>query len=112
MVATDSPFALALACVEQMTRPSYDVVVIDLTVANAELARGTNQPIESITVQQLDAPANIRFGPGAPSVPLSVAGQTFDICPALTEGVFITNAAGVGSLVLMLNFGGLTSSAG
>ena len=88
-----------------MTVPSYDVVTVDLTVAHTQARFAENQPIESITVQQLDSAATMRLGPGAPDFPL-VFGQTIDICPAATEGIFITNAAAAGLLILLVNFGG------
>lgn len=85
-------------------KPSYDVITVDLTVAHTDLPVAANYPIQSVTVLQVDSVASVRFGPGAPIVPLNILGQTFDDA-CLTEGLFITNAIGVGSLVLFVSFG-------
>lgn len=85
-------------------KPSYNVVTIDLTVAHTDFPIEGNSPVQSVTVLQVDSPVTVRFGPGAPVVPLNILGQTFDeVC--LTEGLFITNAAAAGSLVLFVSYG-------
>ena len=86
-------------------KPSYNVVTVDLSTVHADLPVETNFPVDSVTVLQLDStPVYIRFGPGAPQIPLNLLGQTFeDVC--LTEGIFITNDALAGSLILLISYG-------
>lgn len=92
-------------------KPNYDVITIDLSVERLPTSPervAFAAPVESITVQQLDSPAGISLGPNAFIPARSL--QTFDMCPSCDEGIFITNAVGVGFLVLIANFGGLRPS--
>jgi hypothetical protein len=93
-----------------MSAPSYDVVTIDLTAANTDARFAANFPIEAITVLQVDDVCTIKLGNGKPAIPIVAAMQIFQMCPALDEGFYITNAVGAGSLILMLSFGGVTVS--
>ena len=89
-----------------MPRPAYDVQTIDLAVARSQtpIPSTQNQPVDSITILQMDSPVQISLGGGPYFTP--IVGSTLDMCPPCTEGVLMTNAAGAGSLVVFISMGG------
>lgn len=103
-----------------MPRPAYQVITVDLTNArvNPEQVPGVGQGVkyDGLTVMVLPGAANVFLGfggnGGADMVPITQAGLTFafkDVCgnPFLcSEGLFITNAAAAGNLILFLSVGG------
>lgn len=92
-------------------KPNYQVLELDLAVArdsNAIVAVGI--PYDAVTVHQLPAAGPfIKFGPNPP-IPL-LRPETFrflDSCEHpffCDEGLFLSNSAGAGILILIVSLG-------
>lgn len=91
-----------------MSAPSYSVVALDLSVArdHARIA-DVGQVIGAVTVLQLPAGSTcaLTLGTNRGDIPLLIPAQLFDMCPACDEGIFFTNPAGVGIVILLLSVG-------
>lgn len=87
---------------------AYRVLNFDLSVVRSkELVTQTrNNEVATVNVVQLPngAAVSIAFGSGGEDIPLLAQGAEFELCPAEKEGLFITNPAGAGTLVLMVSF--------
>lgn len=92
-----------------MSAPSYAVLQLDLaTLRTAERIVEVGRPIDGVTVQNIPAGTlvQVAFGTNKPLVTLK-AGQSFEICPPLDEGLFLTNPLAAGVLELIISFGGM-----
>lgn len=97
-----------------MAAPNYRVIQIDLAVArdaNAIPEAGVGVEYDGFTVLALPGgnTVSLKCGPSKDNIPLLVAGQSFafkDVCDnpfIANEGLFITNIAGAGILLLLLS---------
>lgn len=92
-----------------MSAPNYTIVNLDLAVAR-DTATGVSidgtlgAAISSVTVQQLPfgAVVGLKLGPTKQFIPLTVQGQTINICPVADEGLFVGNPAAGGILILII----------
>lgn len=92
-----------------MSAPSYAVLRLDLATARtAERIVEVGRPIDGITVQAIPVGAlcQVSFGSNKDLVTLQ-DGQSFEICPVLDEGLFLTNPLAAGILELIISFGGI-----
>lgn len=84
------------------------IETLDLSVARNRVGIGATyaNPVNGVTVMQLPAGVAItlHLGHGHVGYPILQEGQTFEPDPPHTDGVFITNAAGVGVLILDVSF--------
>jgi hypothetical protein len=97
-------------------KPNYQRLDIDISVARPTPIAITGQGVayDGITVIQLPAGAvvSVAFGANSQPIPLLQQGQSFgflDVCGnpfQCTEGLFVTNAAGAGNVVILLSVGG------
>jgi hypothetical protein len=100
-----------------MTAVNYSTFQFDLAVARLEfpvLALG--EPYDGITVMALPggATASLKLGTNRDNIPLalglSLALEDQDANPLpVNEGLFLTNAAAAGTLILLVSRGGLRS---
>jgi hypothetical protein len=96
---------------------SYQVTQLDLSVPrSAVVIDGTKgAPVATVWVIQLPAGQTPSLHIGAATqnpIPLNNQGVSFDICPAETGGIFITNTLGAGILILLISFDEGTVSVG
>lgn len=59
-------------------------------------------PVDAVYVAALPAPVSLHFGGGQP-IPLE-QGKSYEPCPSERNGVFLTNIAAGGLLVLIVSF--------
>jgi len=96
-----------------MAKPLYQTLTVDLTVvrdSNAIVEVGVRY--DAVKVHQLPAgnTVSLKFGGNSPNVPL-LAVETFrflDKCEHpffCDEGLYITNVAGAGTLILLVSLG-------
>lgn len=93
-----------------MSAPEYAVITLDLATARtSERIVEVGKPVDSIAVLALPVgvAVAVAFGENKPFVPLLTQGQSFDICPYATEGIFLSNALAAGFVSLLVSFGGL-----
>ena len=97
-----------------MARPAYTRLDIDLTVArNFQEVLGIGNAYDGVIINTLPvgATVSIAFGPNSPLIPLLQQGQDLhflDMCANpffANEGLFISNPAGIGTLVLIVSVG-------
>jgi len=88
--------------------PNYQIFPLDLSVprsAPGEKIVEAGNKVESVTVLGLPASgASIALGANRPLIPLTTQGMTFSLCPAADEGIFVSNAAGGGILLLFVAY--------
>lgn len=94
---------------------AYRVLSFDLaTLRDRDLITQTvNNRVATVAVLQLPAGAavSLHFGSGGEAIPLLNQGIEFTPCPPEETGVYLTNAAGAGTLILLVSFGsGLEAS--
>jgi hypothetical protein len=94
--------------------PAYNVLTLDLaTVRTAERVVPVGEFYTSVYVKQLalGSAASIAIGANRPFIPL-VEGETYELTDecgnprACTEGLFVANPAGAGSLILVIGYQG------
>lgn len=89
---------------------SYRVLTFDLATARErEAIIPQGRGVVSVTV--LDVPAggdvSLSWGSSGDAVPLLIAGQLVEFCPAEAGGFYLTVPAGIaGALVLYVDYGG------
>ncbi len=73
-----------------------------------ELDGTRNRPIATVQAAQVPAGsvAALHFGPGTDPWPIANQGLQWKPCPMERGGLFVTNLAGGGEIVLMVTFGG------
>jgi len=105
-----------------MAAINYQRLDIDLAVARPNLEAVTGQGVayDGLTIQVLPGGANVElaFGTNKQPIPINTQGQSFsfqDVCGnpyQCTEGLFMTNTAGAGFLVILLSVGGMQPQQG
>lgn len=89
---------------------AYQVLTFDLaTVRDRELIQSTrNNAVATVAIVQLPAGAgvSIHFGQGGNGIPLLNQGMEFQPCPPERDGVYLSNPAGAGNLVLLVSYEG------
>lgn len=97
-----------------MSAPDYAVLTIDLAIlrTNARIV-DVGRPVDAVAVLELPVgvAASLAFGDNRPFIPLATKGQSFELCPVASEGIFLSNPASAGSLSLLVSFGGLVAVA-
>ena len=89
-----------------MTVPSYSVQRFDLSIARFDtvIDNTLGAPVSAVTVQQVPVggTATLKLGPGRQEIPLTIQGQTFDVCPAADEALLFNNPITGGILILII----------
>lgn len=89
---------------------AYQVLQFDLaTIRDKEVINTTrNNPVATVSVIQLPAGAgvSIHFGQGGQAWPLLNQGAMFEPCPPERDGVYLSNPAGAGTLILAVTYEG------
>jgi len=96
-----------------MSAPSYQVLRLDLATARtSERIIEVGRPIDGVTVQAIPVGVlcQVAFGTNKDLVTLQPS-QSFELCPILDEGLFLTNPLSAGILELIISFGGLNVAA-
>ncbi len=99
-----------------MAKPLYQIVTLDLAVARSGIVIPSvdiGARFDAITVLQLPGGSviSLAFGASGAFIPLLTAGQTFRFLDACEhpffcdEGLFVQNAAGAGSVILLVSQG-------
>ena len=88
---------------------SYQVTQLDLSVVRTQvIIDGTKgAPVSTVWVIQLPAGQTPSLHIGAATqnpIPLNNQGVSFELCPAETGGIFVTNVLGAGILILLISF--------
>lgn len=84
---------------------AYTIEALDLTTprAAAKIDSTLANPVGAVYVIALPAAAQVHFGQGGQPWDLE-QGKTYELCPAETNGIFISNAASAGLLKLGISF--------
>jgi hypothetical protein len=91
-----------------MAAGGYDVIDFDLSVLRNKEPIGTTRgnPVATVVVIRLPAGADVSvtFAQGQ-AWPLLNQGMQFKLCPAVRDGVFLSNPVGGGILTLGVSYG-------
>ncbi len=103
---------------QQSWAPSYNVITVDLAVARtAERVVRVGEFFSTVYIKALPlgVVASIGIGENKPFIPIE-QGETYELTDscgnprACTEGLFVSNPAGAGVLLLLVSYDGLGAS--